>query len=80
MSGLVHRAAYLGVVQLDVSPASLQLGAVLRGKSKTRTLTVENVGNQDLEITGVSTSDGIEAALRNIRLPAGESGGISGYL
>ncbi len=74
MSGLVHRAAYLGVYsQLDVSPASLQLGAVLRGKSKTRTLTVENVGNQDLEITGVSTSDGIEATLRNIRLPAGES-------
>ena len=74
VAGLVHRNAFLGVFSaINVSPQSQQFGAVIRGKSKTRTLIVENTGNQELEITGVVASDGLEADLSNVRIPAGAS-------
>ena len=74
IAGLIHRAAYLGVYsEISVTPQSQQLGALIRGQSKTRTLTIENRGNQGLEITGISTPDGVQTTLENILLPAGSS-------
>jgi Zn-dependent metalloprotease len=69
--GIVHRATYLNVyAEASVSSPAIDFGNVIKGNTATRTVTLENSGNQELEVTSVQASGGLEASLLNVRLAA----------
>ena len=71
LAGFVHRASYLNVyAEASVSSPAIDFGNVIKGKTATRTVTLENSGNQELEVTSVQASSGLEASLLNVRLAA----------
>lgn len=67
-----------GPPQISVPEASLALGDVVNGEIVTREVTVQNVGESDLIIEGVSTSCGCtEAAIEPMRIPSDGNGTLT---
>ena len=64
--GSVHRAAYQSIFSEAVlSETGVQLGAVIRGASKTAELSLGNAGNQDFEVTAAVTPSSLTTDLKN---------------
>lgn len=71
LAGFVHRASYLNVyAESSVSSPAIDFGNIIKGNTATRTLSLINSGNQELEVTSVHASSGLEASLLNVRLAA----------
>jgi len=77
---LVHRAAERNLVAtIDTSAASLDFGAVDLGTTSTRSLTLTNSGNRDIDITNmtISGSTAFSQNCANALLPRGSTMSIS---
>ena len=76
--GIVHRATYLNVyAESLLSSPAIDFGNVIKGDVVARPISLQNGGNQELEVTSVVASNGLEASLLNVRLAASDSEGFT---